>query len=267
MLRSVKPYLSSWLPVSVVERYRRLRRPRIYYGEYANWAAARAASRGYDDGAVLQKALAAAREVAAGRACWERDGVTFQQKEINASLLAVLRRIAKTEGDRLELVDFGGALGSTWGQHRDELADIGQVSWRVVEQPHYVEAGREFANDRLGFYVSIGASLKAGPADSILLSGVLSYLEDPGAVLAEVAALGFRHVVIDRTAFAEDGRQKIVVQHPLVQSGCSYPCWLFEPEKLLAPLKADYQVAEEWRGFDDYPRAYFRSYHFTRKTS
>lgn len=261
VLKTLKTFLGSQLPAAAVGRYRRFRRRDFFSGDFPTWADARTASKGYDDAAVLQRVVAATREVVAGRVAWERDGVTFGAPEYNEPLLAVLLQIAAGEAGRLDLVDFGGALGSTWWQHR---AALPAAQWRVVEQAHYVEAGREFADDRLQFHPTIDAALRRGPASTILFSGVLQYLESPAQTLAEAVSAGFRHIVIDRTSFAAAPRQRIVVQHPPAQPGCSYPCWLFEEQALFSPLARTYRLQGEWTALDDYPGAHFRGFHFVR---
>ena len=65
---------------------------------------------------------------------------------------------AAANGGRLEVVDFGGALGSTWWQHREELSALGLRRWVVVEQPQFIEAGREFAGEILGFAPTLAAA-------------------------------------------------------------------------------------------------------------
>ena len=225
-----------------------------------------AASKGYADQAVLAKVVAATREVAGGRARWDRDGAVFTQPEVNAPLLAALRQIAAENGGQLDLVDFGGALGSTWRQHREALKNLVRVRWRVVEQPHYVEAGREFADAVLVFYASLDDALAEGTVSTVLFSSVLPYLEQPQALLAEVARKGVRHVIIDRTSFAADGRERIVVQKAPPELGRgSYPCWLFARNSLLAPLASCYRLVGEWPGFDDVdPSALFYGFSFER---
>jgi putative methyltransferase (TIGR04325 family) len=215
---------------------------------------------------VLAKVVAATREVVAGRGLWERDGAVFHVTEVNAPLLAALRQIADLERGRLDLVDFGGALGSTWRQHRGALKDLVQVRWCVVEQPHYVDAGHEFADAVLGFFPTLEAALSEGSVSTVLFSSVLPYVEQPRALLEEVARRGVRHVIIDRTSFAADGRERIVVQRtPSELGGGSYPCWLFGRDNLFAPLAAHYRLVSEWPGFDDVdPQAVYRGFHFER---
>jgi len=233
-------------------------------GDHATWAGAKAASKGYDDPAIVERVRDATRAVRDGRAAWERDGVVFPEPWAHEPLLKALRHIAAAEGGKLEIVDFGGGLGSTWWQHRSWLADLECVRWRVVEQPALVAVGQaEFSHGVLSFHPTLDA---AGPTPAVLFSSVLQYLEYPHALLEQAVRRGVRHVIIDRTGFSRDGRDRIAVQFtpPALGRG-SYPCRVFGRARLLEPLKKDYILAKEWPvGFDrldrnvDYCGFYFQ---------
>jgi putative methyltransferase (TIGR04325 family) len=232
---------------------RRLVSGPVYEGDYASWAAAATASRGYADAAIFEKMLAAGRAVRDGRTAWERDTVLFSEAAANAPLLDALRRAAAAHGGRLNVVDFGGALGSTWWQHRPWLADLAEVRWSVVEQPQVVAAGRrEFTGGPLRFYGSLAECCAAERPEVVLLSSVLPYLEAPHALLEDVRARGFRHVIIDRTGFVARGRDRLTVQHaPREIYAASYPCWFFDRAALLRPFAAGWRIVAEWPTGDE----------------
>jgi putative methyltransferase (TIGR04325 family) len=227
---------------------RRLVRGPIYSGDYASWAEAAAATPGYADPLIFEKTVAAARAVRAGQAAWERDTVLFPTPAPNAPLLEALRRAASAHGGRLQVVDFGGALGSTWWQHRSWLADLPEVQWDVIEQPHLVEAGRrEFSTGPLRFYRSLAEWSTTGRPEVVLLSSVLPYLPAPHALLEEINHRGFRQVIIDRTGFTARGRDRLTVQDVPPAIYCaSYPCWFFDRKKLLQALGPGWRVVAEW---------------------
>lgn len=247
----MKASLKHLLPAPTRRWLRRAFGWRWFRGRYATWAEAARAAAGYDDAAILARVLSAARDVKAGRAAWERDGTTFARPEVNGPLLSVLREIAAAEGSRLDVIDFGGGLGSTWSQHREALAGVARVRWRVVEQPHYVAAAHEFADGSLSFHTSLASALATGPASVILLSSVLPYIAQPYGLLAEVNGAGLEHVIIDRTPFLAAGPGRLVVQHtPPELGGGSYPCWLFDRSAVIAALGPDYELKTEWPGAD-----------------
>lgn len=252
-MSTIRAMLKPLVPASVRRWLRLTFGWRWFTGNYASWAEARAASQGYDAGAILGRVRRASNEVRAGRATFERDGVAFRERQPHSRLVAALHAAAAELGGRLNVVDFGGALGSTWWHHRDDLADLPGVRWRVVEQPHYVALGRrEFRDEVLSFHESIAEAIADGGPNVILLSCVLPYLEEPLPLLHEIVEVGFAHVIIDRNPFVRSGPGRLVVQHvPPALGGGSYPSWLFERNSLLAPLKGAYSIVDEWSSFDE----------------
>lgn len=248
-----KNALKTLVPPSWRRRLRRLGAQPVYTGHYASWAEASSASRGYADEGIFEKTLAAARAVRDGQAAWERDTVLFATPAANAPLLAALRHAAAAYGQKLNLVDFGGSLGSTWWQHRPWLADLAEVRWSVVEQARWVEAGRrEFTAGPLRFYSTLAECCAAERPAVLLLSSVLPYLESPHALLAEARAGGFSHLIIDRTGFVTRGPDRLTVQQvPPEIYAASYPCWFFDRSALLQPFARDWRVVTEWMTDDE----------------
>ncbi len=264
----MKAMVKSLVPAVARRWVRRAFEWRWLRGDYASWAEARAASGGYDDANVLARVLAATRAVRAGRAEWERDGVTFAAPPGATPLAAVLERIAAAEGGRLDLVDFGGGLGTTWWQHRRQFPNRAAVCWRVVEQPAWVEAGRrEFTGDGLEFFPTLDEACAGLTPAVILFSSVLPYVEQPRSVLDAAVRRRFRHLVIDRTGFTGRGRDRLAVQHvPAVVGAATYPCWLFDRGSLLAPLSGDYALVDEWSRHELDGRHDYRGFYFQRRS-
>src|SRR4051812_10476410 len=105
-----------------------------FHGAYQDWRAARMASRGYDDETIVARVLAATLAVQRGEAAYERDSVLFKEPEYDYRLLAGLLRVAAEKGGRLRVLDFGGALGSSYWRHRAWLKNIGDFRLDVGEQ-------------------------------------------------------------------------------------------------------------------------------------
>lgn len=252
MSMALKSLAREWLPPAAWRLARRWTQPAGFTGDYASWAEARRQARGYDDPAIFEKAVVAARAVRDGRAAFERDTVLFAEPAIHGPLLAGLLRAAALQGGRLHVVDFGGALGSAWWQHRAWLEGLAEVTWEVIEQPHFVAAGRrEFETGTLRFRDSLDACTAEPGRALLLLSSVLPYLENPHAAMNEFARRGFGHVLIDRTGFVPGSEDRLTVQRvPPAIYDASYPCWFFAREKLLAPLTPDYRLVAEWPSFD-----------------
>jgi len=259
--------LRALLPPLAMRWLRRWRgRTSHFKGNFATWAEARLASTGYDTTLILERVLAATREVRAGRAAFERDSVLFAQPEANHPLLAGLLYVAARHGGRLAVADFGGSLGSTYWQHRRWFDSLATVRWCVVEQAHFVAAWRkELTDAHLGFYPSLAECVAREQPTILLLSSVLSYLEAPQALLAEASQAKFSYILIDRTPCLEGTPDRLTVQQvPPAIYPASYPCWLFARSSLLQPLARDYRLIDEWLCPGETDGIAFRGFWFER---
>lgn len=252
-MKSAGDSLRDLIPRRVRRWLRRLVRPGLYRGDFASWAEARQESRGYADPAILDKVVASARAVRDGRAVWERDTVLFYAPEANEPLLRALRRAAAAQDGHLNVLDFGGALGSTWWQHRPWLSELRSVRWSVVEQPELVEAGRrEFTVGPLSFFTSVEECVAAVAPRVVLLSSVLPYLESPRTLLADLGSRDFDQLIVDRTGFVQRGRDRLTVQHvPGSIYEASYPCWFLDLASFRQSLAPRWTEIDAWTNGDD----------------
>lgn len=238
------------------------------HGDYADWAQARKKTSHADGAAQLARVRHAAREVVAGRAAWDRDGVVFMEPAVHAPLLAALRRAAAAHGRRLDLVDFGGGLGCTWRQHQAALSELQDVRWRVVERPALAAVGAaEFAAAGLSFHASLEEAMQRGKPDVVLLSSVLAYLEKPEALLASLKGQAIDDIIVDRTPFVAAARDRIVVQRtPPELGGGSHPCRLFSRSSFVAGWMPNYELVDEWPvTFDRIDGIEYQGFHFRRR--
>ena len=127
-------------------------------------------------------------KVQRGEAVYERDSVLFDHVEHSFPLLTGLLRAALANSGRLNVVDIGGSLGSTYYQCRKVLETAASIRWCVVEQPLFAACGREkFQNDQLRFFENLENCLATERPDVAILSSVLPYVERPHALLETVA--------------------------------------------------------------------------------
>ena len=215
-----------------------------------SWAEALSASGSYGDPSICNRVISATRKVRNSEAAFERDGVAFPHMEYNFPLAFALLRAGARDG-RINVVDFGGSLGSSYFQSRAILGGVLPISWAVVEQPNFVEAGRrEFGNSELSFHETIEEARDLIGSDVLLLSGVLQYLPDPWGFLEEALSHAFRSVIIDRTPFIVDDRARLTVQYiPQQIYPASYPAWFFD-ESLLQRLRPQYKLVASWPALD-----------------
>ena len=96
---------------------------------------------GYEAETIFDKVKNAVLEVKAGNAYYERDGCLFYEKDYYLQLIAVLFTIFFDQ-EKLNIIDFGGSLGSMYYQNKDMLIPfINNLTWNIVEQRHFVEWG------------------------------------------------------------------------------------------------------------------------------
>lgn len=236
--------LKDWVPPWVVRRLNGLLgRSLRFSGRYGSWQDAVRASQGYDAAAILERVAAATRKVVAGEARYERDSVLFNDRVYPFEILCVLLREAMLEHGKLDVLDFGGALGSTYRQCRPFLDGVKKIHWHVVEQAAFARLGlAEFATPELDFSETIGAGGATEGGGVVLLSSVLQYLEHPHKVLDNLIGTGRRFVIIDRTPLAGASEDRLCVQHsPKSIYPASYPCWILSRAKLLN------RFGEGWR--------------------
>ncbi len=225
-----------------------------FVGDYSTWVEAEKAASGYNAPAILDRVREAALKVKRGEVAFERDSVCFHHEEYRWPTLACLLRIAAVNGGRLRVLDFGGSLGSFWFQHRKLLGGLREVRWAVVEQSHYVECGREeFQDEVLNFHASVEDCLREGAVDVILLSSVLQYLPEPYGWLEQFAETEVRWLLLDRTPFIEQDRDRLTVQHvPPSIYPASYPAWFFSRRRFSESVKrAGYDEVLRFDAMDD----------------
>ena len=217
-----------------------------FEGNYPTWEAAAAQCTGYDAAPILAKVLDATLKVKRGEAAYERDSVLFDAIEYTWPVTAALMWAAAQSGGRLDVLDFGGALGSSYFQNRAFLADLPQVRWSVVEQAHYVEAGRENIQDEtLRFYSTIDDCLTENMPNVVLLSSVLQYLPKVQKIIKSINDSCVTTLIVDRTPFNHSPMDKICVQKvPASIYMASYPMRVFSTVRFFDSL-AEWQVVAE----------------------
>ena len=222
-----------------------------FEGDYPTYAEARTHARGYDAPSILARTREALLKVKRGENRWERDAMVSDTEEMHWSLLACLSRIAATRGDRsIEVLDFGGSLGSTYFWCRPFFAPEFRVRWHVVEQPGHVAVGRaDFQSEELQFHDSIDAVLRFARPDVLLISGVVHFLEDPEAFLSQLGAWEIPYFILDRTPLWDHLRHRLTIQHvPPEIYDASYPAWFLSRARILSVIEQAYTL--RWRAPD-----------------
>jgi putative methyltransferase (TIGR04325 family) len=269
MIDKIISWMRDFVPPIALRCYREAARKDFFKGNYATWEEAKQDSTGYDSNLILEKVRSSSLKIRKGEAVYERDSVLFDKIQYSWPLLAGLLWIATQKENRLNLVDFGGSLGSTYYQNRSFLSHLKEMRWSIVEQKIFTECGKpEFENEHLKFYDDLDECFREQRPNAILFSSVLQYLEKPYAVLDKVQSLGFEFILIDRTPFLEKGGDRITVQKvPPEIYPASYPCWFLGQEKFLDAMNVHYSLLAEFEGFDktDVKDSVFKGFIFKRK--
>lgn len=227
--------------------------PVHFSGPYESMGKAAAASSGYSASNIAKAVVNAIEQVRRGEAAMERDGFALSRPQYPYQLLTVLLHLAGQHGNAmLNVVDFGGSLGSSYFACKPWLRHIGNLRWIVIEQPHFASIGNSrFADGSLEFSASID-TLSFRP-DLVLASGVLMYLPDPYETLGCLLNMSAKMCVIDRTAIVQTPDDTFAVEH--VRSGnyeASYPCRFLSYPKLITACLAKYDCVEEFSALDKF---------------
>lgn len=265
-----------WLPPVLARQLSRLSRLGggiTFEGPFATWNEAVNYSSGYDGEQILEKVLASTLMVKRGEAVFERDSVIFDKVQYAWPVTAGLMWVAARNGGRLSVLDFGGSLGSSYFQNREFLADLPNVRWSVIEQAHFVKAGRKHIQDeRLVFYPKIAECVAKEKPNVVLLSSVLQYLEDPYAVLDELVRSGVNLIIVDLTIVNKSQSNKIFLQNvPKSIYEASYPVHALSEKQLFTRLGlAGFGLVVSFPSISfpelDGIDAYFRGYIFKKKS-
>lgn len=222
-----------------------------WFGDYSSWSKVKAETSGYDSNVILQKTTDALLKVKAGEAVYERDSMLFDKKEYPHALMAFLLLSANKKKAPLNIIDFGGSLGSTYYQLKDFLTPDLCASWNIVEQEQYVSTGNaNFQDGTLQFYKSIADCVKEKHIDFVLLSGSVQYLEEPHHFLKQLVEYNFDFILFDRVAFNNSSYDRLTLQVvPPDIYEASYPSWFFHEEFFLSHFSKDYKVIAEFPSY------------------
>lgn len=238
----LKSFAKQWLPTAILRFFRRSGGGIQIEGNYASWEDAAVRCTGYQAETILSKVLDATLKVKRGEAVFERDSVLFDHVEYSWPVTAALMWTAARDGGRLDVLDFGGSLGSCYFQNLAFLNGLHDVKWSVIEQEHFVKAGRNnIADGRLSFFFTVDDCLEERKPNVVLFSSVLQYLQNADAVLKQVFETKAKIIIIDRTPFHAGQDNRICIQHvPETTYLASYPMKIYS-------LNRFFEIIEGWK--------------------
>ncbi|WP_372719099.1 methyltransferase, TIGR04325 family [Novipirellula sp.] len=227
-----------------------------FSGDFATWEDAVAVGGTYDSEAVFEKTAQSVLMIRDGKGLYERDSVIFHEHDplFPWPLLANLLSCALNHGGQLNVVDFGGAIGSTYFQCKPFLHAVKELNWTVLDQPKQVAFGQQhLTTEQLRFVSSMDELNPIAPYSILILSSVLQYLPNPMEQLNQLIALGFDYVLLDRTAFWDGDFDRISIQRvPSHIYQASYPAWFFSKTAFDSRLTDHFIRKSNWICGDRY---------------
>lgn len=238
-------------------------------GNYDTWQQAASKCSGYDSDVIIQKVRSSLLKVKNGEAVYERDSVIFDKVYYSFPLLSALSFVAARNDNRLNVLDFGGSLGSSYYQNRNFFKETKEFNWCIVEQKHFVTEGiKTFSDEHLKFYYDIDSCLKEQQIDVLLLSSVIQYIEKPYELIDFLLSKNFKYVVIDRTPLLLEGKDRITIQKvPKNIYEAQYPCWLLNENNVKDKFLSKYELLfdTELEESINVSNAAYKAFFFKRK--
>jgi putative methyltransferase (TIGR04325 family) len=235
-----------------------------FEGPFSSWEAAVSRSDGWDSPEITDQTLNAALKVRDGLLEFEQDGVARKKIIYSETILAFLLLVLSRHKDILNIIDFGGGLGSNYFQNRKILRQLAATSvrWNIVERPIFAKLGIEhFQTAELTFYSILDdVLLKVKPIpDALLFSSSLQYVADPFSLLDQVVNVGIRIIALDRLRFWPGYEHAVFIQHPdpNLHYQATYPIWIFSKDTFVAWLVAKGFMSVEH--FTSDPDPYFNA--------
>lgn len=240
--RDLKPLLKKLTPPVCVDIYKALFQSPAYSGPYDCFEDALKKSSGYDHPVIFEKVKASTHLMREDTAFFAQDGMSNKTPTYRYPVIATLLQQATQHGE-LCILDFGGALGTSYLAFRRFLGDTPlTIRWGIVEQSHYIDYGKKYlTSDSLQFFNTVEEARESIKPTVCLLSSSLQYLPHPETLLTSLFGYELDCIILDRIPTQDTGQHLIGVEHvPKQIYNASYPVWLFSYARLLSLCQAHY---------------------------
>jgi putative methyltransferase (TIGR04325 family) len=217
---------------------------------FTNWQTAAHQSDGYATVPVLESIVKASQAVSQGDALYDRDGVRYHTFAENGHLIKALRYVLEEKG-HFQVLDYGGALGSLYRQHRWFLSDFADFVWCVVEQKPFVETGKQlFENKKLKFEATIAEAFEMHRPNIVVISHTLQRIEQPFDVLNDIIKLDIPYLFIEMPLIKAAENRITQSTFPARSCKATYPTWLFAETEFKEKLQQYYRILNEFDAND-----------------
>lgn len=251
----------------MINLIKKLIRKKIYYkGPYKKWEIAKQKSTGYDSDEIFEKVKKSALIVKETKKGHERDSIIAYDNNFDKYLIRVLDGYSNNKDKIINILDFGGSLGSLYFKYKDKIKN--KFIWSIIEQKKFVKEGKKnFQNNQLIFFNSINEYKKSFSPDIILASSSLQYLEKYQETLKEMINLDSDYIIILKTPFSKKKNNEIYIQKPLRHIyNSTYPSWIFNYEFFLNNFTHKFELVEKQITQPELFQLWYLNLYFKKKT-
>ena len=214
-----------------------------FEGPFKSWDKAKRYSRGYNDKKILEKVITAVKFCQKNKNFFERDGTVIKDKKYPKKIINFLNK--KYKGKTLNVLDYGGSLGSFYFQNIKKLNSIKKVSWSIVEQKSYVDTGNKiFKKKKISFFNNLDFVLKKFVPNVVLFSNSLQYIKNYEKILNKIFKISsVKHIIVDRLIVTKNNKNLIFIQkNPKHHNYTSYPIVFFSKKIFLNIFKNSFTM-------------------------
>lgn len=223
----------------------------VFEEEFRTWEDAVNNSLGYGQQNILEKVRKSTLEVIKGNAAYERDSVLFKDKMFSFHIISYIAKLSIGK-EKIVIVDYGGALGSTYLQNKEFFQDFPvNIEYNIVEQQDFVNEGNIIFGENESVNFKYALKEIQEKIDLIIFSGVLQYIDNYEEVLLEALGRHAQYIIVDRTLVSD--RERIYIQKApeFIYESSAIPVRIFQREKLLELFAAEYDLEYEFHSFVD----------------
>lgn len=225
-----------------------------FNGNYETWELASQKTTGWETDVILKKINASINYSNEQNNSFERDGEIITSSNQNFPLMFSILDSINLEKLKLNIIDFGGSLGSHYYRYKPFINNSVKISWAIIEQKKYVDIAKEQnKNSELSFHYSISKALESNHFNTFFSSGTIQYIQKPFEILDEVIRNKFSTIILDRVFFIDDINDRICIQtvDPNIFYEASFPVWLFNEKKFKNYLSESYTLISEFMSEDN----------------
>ena len=195
-----------------------------YSGPFTNWQKAIKYSKGYDNRKILNEVLKNTLISKNNLYFFERDGSLLKNNTISYTQLGIILDMIMKKRRGLNIVDYGGSLGSNYFKIKDIIDQKYKNTWNIIEQKAFVNLGKKKLGEKNFKFLNDMSQIKK-KVDIFMLSGTLQYLENPHKILKNIFKLKPEVILLERLPMCKKiKKNNIYIQK---RGSNSYPSWIF----------------------------------------